>query len=235
MRPALIVLAAISFLQTAPAMAQNYPEIAEPMVFDMVRPLGARAGELEVNTLAQTRLSGPDRAVEWAPEIELAVADGLAVELELPFEDGHITDYKLGLQGTFGALDGGKGVHGVQYLGLYNRESGRWESSLLYLIGYRFNARWSMMAMAGAGDVTFAKGGRSRALLNHSTFYDASPATTLGIEFNLQSGAGRQLLIMPQLHQDIAPRLSMQAGIGAAHQRELGWRPQAGLRVIREL
>ncbi|WP_292636559.1 hypothetical protein [Novosphingobium sp.] len=73
----------------------------------------------------------PDRAVEWAPEIELAVADGLAVELELPFEDGHITDYKLGLQGTFGALDGGKGVHGVQYLGLYNRESGRWESSLL--------------------------------------------------------------------------------------------------------
>jgi hypothetical protein len=31
------------------------------MVFDLVRPLGAKRGELEVNALAQQNLSGPDR------------------------------------------------------------------------------------------------------------------------------------------------------------------------------
>lgn len=240
MRAALPILAVLSAMAAAlspmPATAQDYPDIAEPMVFDMVRPLGARAGELEVNTLAQTRLSGPDRVVEWAPEIELAVADGFAVELELPFEDGRVTDYKLGLQGTFGTLDGGKGVHGVQYLGVHNRDSGRWESSLLYLVGYRFNQRWSMMAMAGVGDVTFSGGDHHpRLLVNHSTFYDVSDASTLGLEFNLQTGHERRLLVMPQLHQSITAKLSLQAGIGAVHEQAVGWRPQAGLRVIREI
>ena len=76
--------APLLLLASVPAGAQEAPEIAEPMVFDLVRPLGARRGELEVNALAQRNLSGPDRNVEWAPEIEYAVADGFAVELELP-------------------------------------------------------------------------------------------------------------------------------------------------------
>lgn len=62
------LIAALSLLvltmSVCPAHAGDYPDVPEPMVFDMVRPLGARAGELEVNTLAQTRLSGPDQVVE---------------------------------------------------------------------------------------------------------------------------------------------------------------------------
>lgn len=233
--PAVPTLAALILLSATPAAAQDYPDVPEPMVFDMVRPLGARAGELEVNALAQTRLSGPDRVVEWAPEIELAVADGFAVELELPFEDERVTAYKVGLQGTFGTFAEGRGVHGVQYLGVYDRESDRWESSLLYLAGYRFDERWSMMAMAGVGDVSSGRDGGGRLLLNHSTFYDLSDASRVGLEVNFRSGQERHVLVMPQLHQRLGGHLSMQAGIGAVHSEELGWRPQAGLRIIREL
>ncbi|MFK4870464.1 hypothetical protein [Novosphingobium sp. ZW T3_23] len=222
-------------LSVAPAQAGNYPDVPEPMVFDMVRPLGAKAGELEVNTLAQTRLSGPDRTVEWAPEIELAVADGFAVELELPFEGKRVTDYKVGLQGTFGTLAEGRGVHGVQYLGLYNRENARWESSALYLLGFRFDERWSMMAMAGLGDVSSGRDGGGRLLLNHSTFYDLSEASRVGVEINFKSGRGREALVMPQLHHKLGRNLSLQAGLGAAHGAELGWRPHAGVRLISEL
>lgn len=216
------------------ASERFYPDVPEPMVFDMVRPLGARAGELEINTLAQTRLSGPDRTVEWAPEIEYAIANGFAIELELPLEDKRVTDYKVGLQGTFGTLSDGRGVHGVQYLGLYNRARGRWESSLLYLIGFRFNPRWSMMAMVGIGDVSTGRNGGGRLLLNHSTFYDLSDESRIGLEVNFTSGDERHVLFMPQLHQSLGSHLSLQAGVGAVHAAELGWRPQAGIRIIRE-
>jgi hypothetical protein len=63
------------------------PIIPEPMVFDMVRPLGARRGELEVNVLGLVPLKrdGGAPAIEWAPEVEWAIRDGFAVEFELPF------------------------------------------------------------------------------------------------------------------------------------------------------
>jgi hypothetical protein len=109
-----IALLVIPCLMITPAQATVAPDIAEPMVFDLVRPLGARRGELEINALAQRNLSGPEKAVEWAPEIELAVADGFAIELELPLSGMHVTDYKVGLQGTFGVLNGGKGIYGAQ-------------------------------------------------------------------------------------------------------------------------
>lgn len=51
------------------AHARKAPQTAGPMVFDLVRPLGARHGELEVNALAQRDMSGSNRTVEWAPEI----------------------------------------------------------------------------------------------------------------------------------------------------------------------
>ena len=74
----------------AAAPTQDGPDIPEPMVFDMIRPLTAKRGEVEVNTLVQRDLSGPRGEVEWAPEIEMAVADGFAVELELPLIDTRV-------------------------------------------------------------------------------------------------------------------------------------------------
>ncbi len=216
------------------AMAAAAPEIPEPMIFDMVRPLGARRGELEVNTLAQVNLSGPGRHVEWAPEVEYAVADGFAVELELPFTDGRLTDYKIGLQGTFGTFRGGRSIHGVQYLGLHNRRDGGWSSSLLYLLGNRFGERWSTMTMVGAGDVTLRSTKGTGLIVNHTTFWDADPKTVLGFEVNRQTGASQYWLLMPQLHRTIAQKVSAQFGAGAERATTGPFRPRVGLRIVRE-
>ncbi|WP_245833324.1 hypothetical protein [Sphingomonas mucosissima] len=205
------------------------------MIFDLVRPLGAGRGELEINTLAQRSLSGPDNAVHWAPEIELAVADGFAVELELPLSGKYVSDYKLGLQGTFGVFNGGKAIHGAQYLGLWNKEHRRWESSLLYIIGNRLNDRFSTLSMIGVGDVSSAGGSERSLLVNHTSFYDVGAATVVGLEVNIRTGQQRSTLIMPQVHQSLAERLDLQAGFGAARERGDAWRPQLGLRLVREL
>lgn len=230
------VLAAVLLTPiTAQAQAQTVPQIAEPMVFDLVRPLGARRGELEINTLAQYDLSGPDRVVEWAPEIEYAVADGFAVELELPLEGRKVTDFKLGLQGTFGVINKGRGIHGVQYLGLWNRAHRRWESSLLYVLGNRFGPRTSTLTMIGVGEVG-AAGRETRALLvNHTSFYDISPATTAGVEVNIRIGRDRSTLIMPQIQQALTGTLQLQAGMGATRGEDTPWRPRVGLRLVRQL
>lgn len=103
-------------------------------------------------------------------EIEMVVADGFAVELELPLIDTRVVQYKMGLQGKLGTFRGGRGIHGVQYLGLYDRESGEWQSTLLWLLGNRFGERWSTMTMLGVGDVTLREGNRTGFVVNHSTF-----------------------------------------------------------------
>lgn len=225
----------VLLLAPLPAAAQDAPDIAEPMVFDLVRPLGAKRGELEINALAQRNLSGPNRAVEWAPEIEYAVADGFAVELELPLSGRRVTDYKLGLQQTFGLINNGRGIHGVQYLGLWNREHRRWDSSLLYVIGNRFGPRTSTLTMIGVGDVG-AAGPQTRAfLLNHTSFYDVGDRTVAGVEVNLRIGHERSTLIMPQVQQDLGERFQLQAGLGASRHDGDSWRPRAGIRVVRQL
>jgi hypothetical protein len=226
---------ALAVLAATPAAAQEAPVIAEPMVFDLVRPLGARRGELEVNTLVQRTVSGPDRTVEWAPEMEYAVADNLAVELELPLENRRITDFKLGLQGTFGLLNRGRGIHGVQYLGLWNRAHARWESALLYVIGNRFGPRTSTLTMIGVGDVSAAGSSERALLINHTSFYDIAAATTAGVEVNIRAGRERATLVMPQIQQGLDQRLQVQAGFGAVRDGAAAWRPRLGLRLVRQL
>ena len=88
------------------------PRIAEPMVFDLIWPLGAKGGEGEVNVLSLAPLRhksrrsnhvadplglvrrSPDReGLEWAPEIEYAVYDGVELECEVPMENTHLEAY----------------------------------------------------------------------------------------------------------------------------------------------
>jgi hypothetical protein len=227
-------LLAAALMLPAPALANEAPDIPEPLVFDMIRPLGAKRGELEANTLVQRNLSGPERAVEWAPEIEYAIFDGFAVEAELPIEGTTITDYKMGLQGTFGTFANGKGIHGVQYLGLYNRADNRWESTLVYIIGLRLSERWSTLSMIGAGDVTFSGPSNRSLVVNHSTFYDLDASTHVGVEINTRTGGDTYMLVMPQAEFTLAEGLSLQAGLGAVRSDGEPWRPRAGARLIKE-
>lgn len=233
-RQSLWAMALFLFAASGQALAQDGPDIPEPMVFDMIRPLTAKAGEIEVNALAQRDLTGPRGELEWAPEVELAVADGLAVELELPLINNRVVQYKMGLQKRLGKFRGGRSVHGVQYLGLHDREEGGWTSTLLWLLGNRFGERWSTMTMLGVGDVTLREGNETGTIINHSTFYDVNPDTVLGLEVNRQNGQGAYWLLMPQVHRAIG-KLGVQGGVGAERARGERFRPRLGLRIIREL
>jgi hypothetical protein len=57
--------------------------IPEPLLFDMVLPLGAQQGQLEVNSIFRVPLDSGEVII--VPEIEGAVLDGLTFELEIEF------------------------------------------------------------------------------------------------------------------------------------------------------
>ncbi len=236
LRRVALCLAGTVLLCGSPASAaKEYPEIPEPMLFDMMRPLGAKRGELEANTLATAPLSGPDRSVSWAPEVEYAFADGFAIEAELPFENGRLAEYKLGLQAAFGSFNEGRSAHGVQYLGIYDRHEKRFTNSFAYMLVHRFSERWSSVSMAGLSDVSARRrSGRNAAIVNQSIFYDASDASVLGLEVNYLGGQDGHLLLMPQLHQSFTHSLSAQIGVGMQKDRGDPVRPHAGLRLIHQ-
>lgn len=217
------------------ASAKTGPHVPEPMVFDLVRPLGAVRGEAEGNVLAQVPTGRGGGAVLWAPEVEVALANGFAVELELPFQGGRLIEYKLGLQTTIGTSDQGRSIHGIQYLGIWDRKAERYENTILYLIGHRLNARWSMAAMAGVSELSFSGRPRPGVVLNHAAFYEADARTVLGMELNARTGSGRRLLIMPQVHRKLPAAFSLQAGFGASKAAAEAMRPQITLRLIKEI
>ncbi|MEH3046587.1 hypothetical protein [Sphingomonas adhaesiva] len=228
--------ATLALTSATPALADTaYPQIPEPMIFDMMRPLGAAKGELEVNALAVTNSPFRPREAEWAPEIEYAFADGKAVEFELPFDGTRLEALKLGLQAAFGASADGRSAHGVQYLGIYDRDGRRYSNSLLYMAGHRFSARWSMMTMVGVDDIALRRrAGRNALLLNNATFYDVQPGTVAGVELNVAGGAARLVRVAPQLHQRITRHVNVQLAGGVEKARAHRARPIAGVRLVRE-
>jgi hypothetical protein len=232
------VVLMLTIAGAAPAAAReadSYPDIPEPMVFDMVRPMGARRGELETNVLALSPLSGQERALEWAPEIEYAVADGFALEFELPFEGTRLAELKMGAQATFGTMDQGRIVHGVQFLGIYERESGRTSQALLYMLGRRHNERLSTMSMVGVGDVRLGQSESDAGLLvNHSTFYDLGRDRVVGLEVNYKSHRDGGVALIPQFHAPLADKINVQFGAGVDRQRGERARPVGGVRLIKE-
>lgn len=191
--------------------------IPEPLVFDLVRPLNSPKGELEVNAL----ISRSSRTGEfsWSPEIEYAVADGYAVELELPFEDSTLEEYKIGLQGTFGELPGRKVVHGWQALGRYGSYEKVHAADILYLNGIRLPDKWSAMNMIGLRHTNFARHGDIVALVNNNLFYHYSRTLTFGVELNNEIYARKlwRYRLTPQLHYSMSSDKSIQIGGGPSN------------------
>lgn len=232
------------------------PHVPEPMVFDLVRPLGARKGELEVNTLAliplNRRLTGSSRAgdelgqtplsedrglIEWAPEIEFALWDGFALEFEFPFEGSRLEELKTAAQWTAGTAFGDRLIHGFQ--GIFERAihstTTTWTG--VWIAAMRFNPRWSMLGMWGAsheaGSDTSGGGDRTQILQNLSVFYDVCERLHLGLETNyaVSMAGSSTLLLMPQLQYNFGSHLSVQMGVGVSFSASKNL-PQAGLRAI---
>lgn len=199
-------------------------EIPEPLMFDLVRGLGAQKGELEINALADfpiNRISS--REVEWAPEIEYAVFNNFAVELEFPFENFELEAFKVAVQWTIGSSKSNQFIHGLQVIGEGYIHDDILELSFLYVPAYRFNDTWSAIGLFGimveSGDD--APSNNSTVLLNASVFANLNEHFVVGLEINNSDPTFQkiddndmELLILPQLHHEFDGGFSYQFGIG---------------------
>jgi hypothetical protein len=209
------------------------PRIPEPMVFDLIRPLGAQRGEFEVNSLF--RYSPRDRPARllWAPEIEYAFLDGYGIEFELPLENGHIDSWKGAIQGTLPGPWKKTFIHGWQALGEVSHQSKQSRVNLLYLAGLRWRQNWSAFSMTGVERERETSAAHAF-LGNYSLFFHRRDTVTYGLESNIKGrgNSGRGLLLMPQM-QFRKSRLNLQVGAGWRwHNGTSG--PQVGWRLSRE-
>lgn len=192
------------------------PEIPEPMVFDLVRPLGAEKGEIEINSLFIAR-PGRHGRLYWAPEIEWCFAEGYAVEFELPMENMHIESYKLALQGKLPRPKRSRRrfVHGWQTIVETDDRGKHPEWYLLHLTGLKLSRSWSTFWMHGFYRENQPAGSAMAFQGNHSVFHRTWKNVNLGIESNYKGIGlrGRDILVVPQLHWR-KDRLNVQTGAG---------------------
>ena len=198
--------------------------IPEPLNFDLVRGLGARQGELEINALADFPLNNTSyREVEWAPEIEYALFNNFAVELEFPFSDVELEAYKVAVQWTMGTSKSNKFIHGIQIIGEKYIHDNILELNFLYVPAYRFNEVWSAIGLFGvmveSGDDAADK--KSTIILNASIFADLNEHTVLGLELNNSDPTFQkiddnemELLVLPQIHYEFDSGFALQFGLG---------------------
>jgi hypothetical protein len=240
----LVPLVAVGLLSliTVPAGAQSHTRpgahrpMPEPMVFDLVRPLGAKRGELEVNTLlVQSTQRGAPLA--WAPEIEWAFRDGLAIEGELPLENGQLKTYKVALQGTLRSNANGPFQHGWQMIGQRVRANDSWSADALYLAGYRLRPTITLFTMSGVRRSALDGDPIVQPVQNTTLFYQPSSGLILGVETNFLLGAAdrRSRLIMPQVQVELAGKYLAEFGVGAEERAPGRWGTAFGARLVRQL
>lgn len=198
--------------------------IPEPLMFDLIRGMGPKQGELEINSLAEFPLNdASNRGVDWAPEIEYALFDNFAVELEFPLNNFDLEAYKMAIQWTIGTSKNNKYIHGIQVLGEKYTHDDILELNFLYVPAYRFNETWSTIGLFG---VMFESGVDTpkknyTIVLNASIFANINNNTVVGIELNNTNATFQEiddnnmvLLVLPQLHYEFNCGFSLQFGIG---------------------
>jgi hypothetical protein len=226
------------------------------MVFDLIRPLGARQGELEVNVLGlvplrRTRartpqfsfITGADQgtkkraAFEWAPEIEYALFDQFALEFEVPMTDGRVEAFKGAAQYTLGTAFNEQFIHGLQGILFVDRTNGAVTPVFLYIAAIRLDPVYSLQGMLGfshefGGDNPLNP---TQILVNTSLFAEVSERWTFGLEANYAAelDGAATLLFMPQAHWKLGEHYSLQFGVGTRG-AEGNFTGEAAFRLIRE-
>lgn len=208
------------------------PEIPEPLLFDLMRPLHARAGELEVNALAVFPRRG---TVNWAPEVEYAVDDGIAIEFEFPFHGAELEAAKFGLQFRVGHSE--KSVHGLQFLGEKTIHGRDMQLNALYLFGHRFDEKWSLMSMSGAryGFHPDTRDSGWEGLQNVTLFHNTTEKIVTGLEVNWAFNGDsllRELAITPQAQVSLSEHFSLQLGVGRRKSFDSSWQTIYAVRTI---
>lgn len=190
----------------------------EPMVFDLVDPLGAKKGEAEINTLFD--YSTRTGQFQWSPEIEYSFKNGHAIELELPVENATLSEYKVALQGTLGMLLQGQMIHGWQAIGRRKNDEKEYAAEVLYLNDYKFSEKWSMMNMFGFRRTAFSEEGEFVGLSNNSLFYMHSKHFSLGVELNNEITGKYRYRLTPQIQYALKKNAVIQFGGGPSQLNE---------------
>jgi hypothetical protein len=202
---------------------RNTETLPEPMFFDLVRPLGAKKGEFEANSLVYFPLRRQSKNINWAPEIEFTIKDGLGIELEFPMQNNHLEAFKFAIQGTLNQSAKSNYIHGWQWLSEYLIEDKSKEFTLIYLGGLHLKNDFSLFFMSGPRYVYHFRPIEGidqkteiHALLNINVNKKISNYTTVSIEQNYgrHFNKGHEYRIIPQLHQRLSSRYILQFGLG---------------------
>jgi hypothetical protein len=218
-------------LSTLPGEAHERMEVGEPMVFDLVRGLGAKRGEFEVNTLLRYTVVGPH--LHWAPEIEWAFADGMAVELELPLVGQQLQEVKLAGQFTLPRhhrrfIDGIQTIIEISVAGHPSRFTD------LYVAGVHID-RLSLLAMIGPRiDMLPAHGIPLSHVVNFAAFLELDSRAAVGIELDSVLGSSVELMAMPQVDLQAHRNVRVQTGVGVGFSSHTGASVMFGIRLIAE-
>jgi hypothetical protein len=224
-----------------PDVVKGAPIFPEPMIFDLVRPLGARKGEFEVNTLGVLPLHRRRYNVDWAPEIEFAFADGYALELELPMYNGQIEAYKVALQGTFSFNKKATFVHGWQWIGEYILDGRILENNFLHVMGYDLGGGRTIFNIVGPRYSLFDSSDKLNDISDWSFLWNLtlnqklSQKWIFAIENNFvyHTGIGYEFRISPHFHWQFSQYFKLQ--FGAGYQWMLGEHsPVLATRFIRD-
>jgi hypothetical protein len=236
--------------------------IPEPLHFDLVRNLGAKKGELEVNVLATAAKGNP---YGFAPEIEYAFLDNHAIELELPFEGTHWESIKMGYQYTLPVCCIRSYIHGLQFLvekGVHGFDF--FQATGMYVSGYKLDENIGFMFINGL-QINRGKGQRTGILgevlfwdekpfypfwekqpirdtfsyiHNANIFYDFSETWIFGFEINTHWDFKKQkdILFLPNIKYNITKHSSIHFGVGALKEEvDKRYRATGVIRAILEL
>ena len=193
--------------------ASSFPE---PMVFDLMRGLDAKKGETEFNLLTSSNFTSHDHHLLLNPEFEYAIADGLALELEIPIDQKPISS-KLGMQYSL-TPPSTKFMMGMQAIYEHFFEQDREDFSLSGIINLRISERVSLISVVGLRDATMVGHHDHYALImNISLFYQYSDRLSLGLENDRNIYYGKQklkALSIPQVSWKLNKNVKVQTGVG---------------------
>jgi len=212
----------------------RFSMLPEPLFFDLVRGLASRRGELEVNSL----FSGhPGGRLHWAPEIEYAVADGMAFELELPMVDAHLEALKVAGQTRLPLPANEMFIHGMQGIVETALSDGSTDLTLLWLVAAAPNRKVSFLGMFGTRLPVDRHGaGTPDLVANPAIFRRLSPRLTVGAEANgvLHPDRRHAIRLLPQLHWEPIDHVRIQLGAGLEATRGEA-HPSLATRLVIEL
>lgn len=214
--------------------------IPEPMMFDLVRPLGSKKGQWEINTLITQEESPALSHSHVSPEIEYVFAENWAAEVEIPMIGGEPDSLKGVLQWTAG--HSGKSrqiVHGFQLITQrFIDEDTHNELTPIYIYGHRFNHDYTMLAMIG-DQYHYGEVSNGHFLVLNATIFHVY-SRVKDIEFGLEQnvlGFGHNFQywrITPQIDVVLEDHWKIQTGFGTLYTYVHGWESTSSLRVVKE-